>query len=182
MDAVKPPFAASGRQWATFPLLTPLTRAVKGSLVGSFAMARTKRPRYSPCRITTFAETAHLVRQVADAQGVDYDETPVPGKDHVDFAFKKLDRAATYKLVSAMPKEVFVKRAIGGARPFRCEDGERSYVAHRDAERHGIQCREREENHRRSRGTRQNALERFWPPRSSRWRRTATGRSATLLG
>ena len=54
-------------------------------------MTRTKRSRYSPCRITAFAETAHLVRQVADAQGVDYDETPVPGKDHVDFAFKKLD-------------------------------------------------------------------------------------------
>ena len=77
-------------------------------------MTRTKRPRYSPCRITTFAETAHLVRQVADAQGVDYDETPIPGKHHIDFSFKKLDRAATYRLVSAMPKEVFVKRAIGG--------------------------------------------------------------------
>jgi phosphoglycerate dehydrogenase-like enzyme len=64
------------------------------------AMTRTKRPRYAPCRITAFAETAHLVREVADAQGVEYDETPVPGKDH--------------KLVSAMPKEVFVKRAIGG--------------------------------------------------------------------
>jgi hypothetical protein len=78
------------------------------------AMTRTKRPRYAPCRITTFAETAHLVRQVADAQGVEYDETPIPGEDHIDFSFKKLDRAATYKLVSAMPKEVFVKRAIGG--------------------------------------------------------------------
>jgi hypothetical protein len=78
------------------------------------AMTRTKRPRYAPCRITAFAETAHLVREVADAQGVEYDETPVPGKDHIDFSFKKLDGAATYKLVSAMPKEVFVKRAIGG--------------------------------------------------------------------
>jgi hypothetical protein len=77
-------------------------------------MTRTKRPRYSPCRITTFAETAHLVRQVADAQGVDYDETPISGKDHIDFSFKKLDRAASDKLVSAMPKEVFVKRAVGG--------------------------------------------------------------------
>ena len=77
-------------------------------------MTRTKRPRYTPCRITTFAATAHLVRQVADAQGVEYDETPIPGKAHIDFLFKKLDQAATYKLVSAMPKEVFVKRAIGG--------------------------------------------------------------------
>ena len=77
-------------------------------------MTRTKSSRYSPCRITAFAQTAHLVRQVADAQGVDYDETPIPGKGHIDFSFKKLDRAATYKLVSAMPKEVFVKRAIGG--------------------------------------------------------------------
>ena len=77
-------------------------------------MTRTKRPRYSPCRITTFAETAHLVRQVADAQGVDYDEIPIPGKDHIDFSFKTIDRAAIDKLVSAMPKEVFVKRAIGG--------------------------------------------------------------------
>ena len=83
-------------------------------MVGSFAMTRTKRPRYTPCRITTFAATAHLVRQVADAQGVEYDETPIPGKAHIDFLFKKLDQAATYKLVSAMPKEVFVKRAIGG--------------------------------------------------------------------
>ena len=54
------------------------------------------------------------MRPVADAQGVEYDETPIPGKDHIDFSFKKLDRAATDKLVSAMPKEVFVKRAIGG--------------------------------------------------------------------
>src|ERR1700678_3734934 len=77
-------------------------------------MTRTKRPRYAPCRITTFAETAHLVRQVADAQAVEYDETPIPGQDHIDFSFKNLDRAATYKSVSAMPKEVFVKRAIGG--------------------------------------------------------------------
>jgi hypothetical protein len=77
-------------------------------------MARTKRPRYAPCRITTFAETAHLVREVANAQGIDYDEAPIPGKDHIDFSFKKLDQAATYKLVSAMPIEVFVKRAIGG--------------------------------------------------------------------
>jgi hypothetical protein len=51
---------------------------------------------------------------VADALGVDYDETPIPGKDHIDFPFKTLDRAAIDKLVSAMPKEVFVKRAIGG--------------------------------------------------------------------
>jgi len=77
-------------------------------------MIRTKRPRYSPCRITTFAGTTHLVRQVADAQGVEYDETPIPGKDHIDFSFKKLDRAASDKLVSAMPKEVLVKRAVGG--------------------------------------------------------------------
>ena len=77
-------------------------------------MTRMKRPRWSPCRITTFAETAHLVRQVANAQGVDYDETPIPGKDHIDFSFKTPDRAAIDKLVSAMPKEVFVKRAIGG--------------------------------------------------------------------
>ncbi|MGA3242252.1 MAG: hypothetical protein ABSG03_38865 [Bryobacteraceae bacterium] len=77
-------------------------------------MTRTKKTRYSPCRITTFAETAHLVRQVADALGVDYDETRIPEKNHIDFSFKKLDGAATYKLVSAMPKEVFVKRAIGG--------------------------------------------------------------------
>jgi|HubBroStandDraft_2_1064218.scaffolds.fasta_scaffold163167_2 hypothetical protein len=77
-------------------------------------MTRTKRPGYAPCRITTFAETAHLVRQVADAQAVEYDESSIPGEDHIDFSFKNLDRAATYKLVSAMPKEVFVKRAIGG--------------------------------------------------------------------
>jgi len=43
-----------------------------------------------------------MVRHVADAQGVEYDENPIPGKDHIEFMFKKLDRATADKLVSAM--------------------------------------------------------------------------------
>ena len=52
------------------------------------------------------------MRQVADAQAVEYDETPIPGQDHIDFSFKNLDRAATYKSVSAMPKEAFVNQDL----------------------------------------------------------------------
>jgi hypothetical protein len=74
-------------------------------------------PKYVPAIITAFREKAHLVRQVAADQGVQYDQTPVPGKDQIAFSFKKLDRAGRDKLVTAMPKEVFAKRAIIGGSP-----------------------------------------------------------------
>jgi hypothetical protein len=76
------------------------------------------KSKYEPAILTAFAEKAYLVRQVAADQGVEYDEAPVPGKDQITFSFKKLDRAGADKLVLAMPKEVFAKRAfIGGGPP-----------------------------------------------------------------
>jgi hypothetical protein len=72
------------------------------------------KPKYVPCRITAFAEKAHLVRQVAAAQGVEYDETPIPDNNLIDFSFKKLDRVRSDRLVLAMPREAFAKRAIMG--------------------------------------------------------------------
>ena|ERR1700681_2926806 len=74
-------------------------------------------PKYEPAILTAFADKAYLVRQVAADQGVQYDEAPVPGKDLTTFSFKKLDRAGVDKLVLAMPKEVFAKRAFIGGDP-----------------------------------------------------------------
>jgi hypothetical protein len=76
------------------------------------------KPKYEPAILTALGEKAHLVRQVAADQGIEYDETPVPGKDQIAFSFKKLDRAGADKLFTAMPTEVFAKRAIiGGSAP-----------------------------------------------------------------
>jgi hypothetical protein len=75
------------------------------------------KPKYEPAILTAFAEKAYLTRQVAADQGVRYDEAPVPGKDQITFSFKDLDRAATDRLVLAMPKEVFAKRAFIGGDP-----------------------------------------------------------------
>jgi hypothetical protein len=89
--------------------------AKSGNKVENSAMAK---PNYEPIILTAFAHKAYLVRHVAAHQGVQYDETPVPGKDLITFSFKKLDRASADKLVLAMPKEVFAKRAIFvGAEP-----------------------------------------------------------------
>jgi len=76
-------------------------------------------PNYQPAIITAFADKAYLVRQVAADQGVQYDEVPVPGKDQITFSFRKLDRKGVDKLVLAMPREVFAKRAVimGGSPP-----------------------------------------------------------------
>ena len=76
------------------------------------------KPKYQPASLTALADKAYLVRQVAADQGVQYDESPVPGKDEITFSFKKLDRAGANKLVLAIPKEVFAKRVfIGGGPP-----------------------------------------------------------------
>lgn len=56
------------------------------------------KPKYIPCRITAYAEKAHLVRQVAVAQGVEYDETPIPEKNLSDFSFKNLARVGSDEL------------------------------------------------------------------------------------
>jgi hypothetical protein len=75
--------------------------------------------RYKRTIIRAFSSKAHLVRQVATEQGVSYEETPIPGEeDVVRFVFKTKDDAATDKLVTALPREVFVRRAdIGGIPP-----------------------------------------------------------------
>jgi hypothetical protein len=76
--------------------------------------------RYKRTIIRAFSSKAHLVRQVAMEQGVSYEETPVPGEDDVvRFVFKTKDDAATDTLVTALPREVFVRRAVmGGIPPF----------------------------------------------------------------
>jgi len=89
-------------------------RATPGDGVENSA---TTKPNYEPAILTAFADKAHLVRQVAADQGVQYDESPVPGKDLITFSFKKLDRASDDKLFLAMPKEVFAKIAIIGGAP-----------------------------------------------------------------
>ena len=75
------------------------------------------KSKFQPAILTALGEKAYLVRQVAADQGVQYDETPVPGKDQISFSFKKLDRASADKLFTAMPTEVFAKRAIIGGGP-----------------------------------------------------------------
>jgi hypothetical protein len=90
-------------------------RAKLGERVENPAIAM---PKYQPAILTAFADKAYLVRQVAADQGVQYDEAPVPGKDQINFSFKNLDRAGVDKLILAMPKEAFAKRAfIGGGPP-----------------------------------------------------------------
>jgi hypothetical protein len=94
-----------------------------GSDDHSKSVAETKssemtKPKIEPAIITALAEKAYLVRKVAADQGVEYEETPVLGKDQITFSFRNLDRAGADKLALAMPKEVFAKRAyVGGALP-----------------------------------------------------------------
>ena len=78
-------------------------RATPGDGVENSA---TTKPNYEPAILTAFADKAHLVRQVAADQGVQYDESPVPGKDLITFSFRKLDRASDDKLFLAMPKGI----------------------------------------------------------------------------
>jgi hypothetical protein len=75
------------------------------------------KPKYEPAILTAFGDKAHMVRQVATDQCVQYDETPVLGKDLITFSFKRLDREGADKLFTAMPTEVFAKRAIIGGSP-----------------------------------------------------------------
>lgn len=57
------------------------------------------------------------MRQVASEIGVSYDETPVPGEDNViRFTFEPMDDATTSKLVFAIPREAYARRAIFGGR------------------------------------------------------------------
>ena len=70
-----------------------------------------------PAIIRAVKSKADLVRQVAKAQGVLYDETP-EGDDIIVFSFKDVDDEASGKLALAMPREVFARRAvIGGDAP-----------------------------------------------------------------
>jgi hypothetical protein len=78
-----------------------------------------RKPELRPAGIVAFKSKAHLVRQVASVQGVSYTEAPVPGEDDViRFAFQPMDDAASRKLVMAIPREAFARRAIiGGGLP-----------------------------------------------------------------
>jgi hypothetical protein len=68
--------------------------------------------------IVALKSKAHLVRQVAFEQGISYDETPVPGEDNViRFSFEPMDDATTRKLVFAIPREAYARRAIFGDGP-----------------------------------------------------------------
>jgi hypothetical protein len=71
-----------------------------------------------PAGIVALKSKAHLVRQVASVQGVSYAEAPVPGEDNViRFAFQPMDDATIRKLVMAIPREAFARRAIIGGGP-----------------------------------------------------------------
>jgi hypothetical protein len=73
--------------------------------------------KHRPAIIRAVKSKADLVRQVARAQGVSYDETP-EGDDIIVFSFKDVDDEASGKLALAMPREVFARRAvIGGDAP-----------------------------------------------------------------
>jgi len=77
-----------------------------------------KRTKLRPAGIVALKSKAHLVRQVALEQGLSYDETPVPGEHNViRFSFQPMDDATSRKLVSAIPREAFARRAIIGGGP-----------------------------------------------------------------
>jgi hypothetical protein len=55
------------------------------------------------------------MRQVALEQGISYDESPVPRDDNViRFSFEPMDDAITRKLVFAIPREAYARRATFG--------------------------------------------------------------------
>jgi len=66
-----------------------------------------------PAIIRALRSKAHLVRQVAAAHGVLYDETP-EGDDVIRFSFKDVDDETSKSLALAMPAEIFARRAIIG--------------------------------------------------------------------
>lgn len=72
-------------------------------------MAKSKHPAV----ITVTSANAPLVRQVAADQRLTYEEAPVTGEDDlVRFRFGLLDDEATYRLASAIPREVLAFRAV----------------------------------------------------------------------
>jgi hypothetical protein len=78
-----------------------------------------KMAKLRPAGIVALKSKAHLVRQVALEQGVSFDETPVPEEDNViRFSFQPMDDTTSRKLVMALPREVFARRAtIDGGPP-----------------------------------------------------------------
>ena len=77
-----------------------------------------KRAKLRPAGIVALKSKAHLVRQVALEQGVSFDETPVPGENNViRFSFQPMDDTTSRKLVMAIPREAFARRAIIGGGP-----------------------------------------------------------------
>jgi hypothetical protein len=77
-----------------------------------------KKAKLRPAGIVAFKSKAHLVRQVALEQAISYEEMPVAGEDLViRFSFEPMDDATTRKLVFAIPREAFARRAIIGSGP-----------------------------------------------------------------
>jgi len=78
-------------------------------------MSMMKSTSLRPAGIVAFRSKAHLVRQVALEQGISYVEVPVPGEDNViRFSFEPMDDATTRKLVIAIPREAYARRATFG--------------------------------------------------------------------
>jgi hypothetical protein len=77
-----------------------------------------KKHKPRPAVITALKSKAHLIRQVALEQGISFDETPVTGEDDViRFSFKPMDDATSHKLVMAIPRDAFARRAVIGGGP-----------------------------------------------------------------
>jgi hypothetical protein len=77
-----------------------------------------KKAKLRPAGIVALKSKAHLVRQVALEQALSYEEIPVAEEDDViRFSFEPMDDATTRKLVFAIPREAFARRAIIGGGP-----------------------------------------------------------------
>lgn len=71
-----------------------------------------RKTELRPAGIVALKSKAHLVRQAASIQGISYTEAPVPGEDNViRFTFEPMDDATTRKLVFAIPREAYARRA-----------------------------------------------------------------------
>jgi hypothetical protein len=76
-----------------------------------------KKANLRPAGIVALKSKAHLVRHTALDQAVPYEEMPVAGEDHVITSFEPMDDATTRKLIFAIPREAFARRAILGGSP-----------------------------------------------------------------
>jgi hypothetical protein len=68
-----------------------------------------------PAVMTALRSKADLVRQIAAAYGLSYDEAPVPNRDDlITFFFKHMNDAATHELETAVANEVCGYRLVRG--------------------------------------------------------------------